>query len=147
MGLGFGIASAFFTAIALTTARKLRSSVHVLWNVFSLNLCSMLAALALLNKDVVPIVAQGFDTSRGVAVLVSTGLLGIAGVTMIDRSVQLIPASTVTVIRNVEIIIAFAIGALFLSERSHPPESVIGSCMIMAATIMVAVLRMRAPAS
>lgn len=142
-GIAYGVVAAILSSFALVLTRFIGTSAHFLWNVTSLGMFSLCLGLALCGRDAVPAVVALVATPPAVLAASGAGLGSFIGASSLNRAIQLLPAGTVSVIRNIDIPIAFAFGAYFLGERHPSRESVAGALVIMLATVWLGTHRLR----
>jgi drug/metabolite transporter (DMT)-like permease len=140
LGVAAALLAALASAISITVVRRLHTSVHFFFNVFSVGVCgTVLATLVILaGKSFSRPVRIGLATKPvPAALLVLRGSFGFAGQCALSKSLQHCRAVSV-ILRNINVVLAYLLGVLFLDEIPSA-AGCLGAAMVLAAAIAVTV--------
>lgn len=125
-GVLFGLLSAGFVAFTLVTIRAIGSQIHFMNNVVALGTGVMILGIAMGGTYNVT-----RESPKGLLLAVLACFSGYIGQCLFNFSLQLIKAGTGSVLRTIDVPLAYTLGVLFLGEVPHV-VSLIGAGMVVS---------------
>lgn len=142
-GILVALAGAVCTSAAHIVTRWLGRRVHSQWNVLSLGVFSTLfgSLLLLAEKSPKEELFLAFASWKHAGALFLVGFSSYVGASSINRALQLIPAGTTGVLRSLDIPLSILLGCLFLGERIVSTQTLLGTLVILFASVSLGYLR------
>lgn len=142
-GILTAVLAAFGGSATHIVTRWLGRRIHSQWNVLSLGVFSAFFGLLLLLAEEFPKkeLLLAFSSWKHTAVLCCVGCSSYVGASALNRTLQLIPAGTTSVLRSLDIPVSILLGCVFLGERIVSLQTLIGTVVILCAAISLGYLR------
>lgn len=132
LGAAAALSSAALTAIAYTIVRKLKDSVHFMASVLSMGACAFLLSIILGGMSNI----MSIHDNEIMIILVTASLAGFVAQACMNRGLQLCRAGPGTLVRNVEVPLAYGVGIFALGERPVPIR-VFGAFLVVGAAFLI----------